>query len=257
MPFIRRPMGRGSEALTWWESLEVAKVAWHPGGGGGGREERASSPLLAKADRERAEERGGGRRIRQQRPAESASPSAPGKPERGGADRLLPHGPDDTPPSPLFFLPTSISTRAHIRRLCGFFTPREKKNREWKGREGKAKNSSGALCTQSHGWARGRCCHRHRPLSPRPCGVCQWEYEPGHSIPGTQRDFWPPLPQQAEETAARRALPPPFPPPPLRPARAGSRAQGSREERRPRRSAPRPARPWMRRPGEPRDNFAG
>lgn len=66
------------------------------------------------------------------------------------------------PSSPLFFLPTSISTRAHIRRLCGFFTPREKKkNREWKGREGKAKNSSGALCTPSHGRARGRCCHRH------------------------------------------------------------------------------------------------
>lgn len=80
VPFIHRPMGRGSGALTWWESFEVAKVAWHRGGGGR-RVERTFLPLLAKAERERAEGRGGGRRIRQQRPAESASPSAPGTPE--------------------------------------------------------------------------------------------------------------------------------------------------------------------------------
>lgn len=165
VPFIHRPMGRGSGALTWWESFEVAKVAWHRRAEWGGGEERLSLPLLAKAERERVEGRGGGRRIRQHRPAESASPSAPGKPKQGGVDRLLPHGPGRHSPLLLFFFffPANVylNARAHTE-IVRLFYPSGKKNREWKGREGKAKNSSlGALCTLSHGWARGRCCHSH------------------------------------------------------------------------------------------------
>lgn len=186
-------MGRGSGALTWWQSFEVAKVAWH---GGGGREGRASSPLPAKAERERGEGRGGGRRIRQQRPAESASPSAPGKPERGGADRLLPHGPDDTPPLPPPFFPANVylNARAHTE-IVRLFYPSGKKEQgvERKRRQseellGRALHSERA--TAGRGDAAATATATADSLSPRPCGgVCQWEREPGHSIPGTQKTF--------------------------------------------------------------------
>lgn len=166
MPFIHRPMGRGSGALTWWESFEVAKVAWHRGGGAQGGEN-----LLAPPRQGRKGKSGGKRGWEEDQAAATCRIRLPLRPRDARVGRRGPSPPalpGRHSPSPLFFLPTSISTRAHIRRLCGFFTPREKKNREWKGREGKAKNSSGALCTPSHGWARGRCCHRHRRLALSP-----------------------------------------------------------------------------------------
>lgn len=90
------------------------------------------------------------------------------------------------PPPPLFFSCQRLSQRARTYGDCAAFLPLgKKKNREWKGREGKAKNSSGALCTPSHGWARGRCCHRHRrlALSPAlrrvPVGVRARALDPG------------------------------------------------------------------------------
>lgn len=163
VPFIHHPMGRGSGALTWWESFEVAKVAWHRGAEwGGGRGEA----LLTPPCQGRKRKSGGKRGWEEDQAAPTCRIRLPLRPREAQAGRRGPSPPararTTLPPSFFFFLPTSILTRAHIRRLCGFFTPRGKKNREWKGREGKAKNSSlGALCTLSHGWARGRCCHSH------------------------------------------------------------------------------------------------
>lgn len=54
-------------------------------------------------------------------------PPPPGSPSREARTVSSRTARTTLPPPPLFFLPTSISTRAHIRRLCGFFTPRGKK----------------------------------------------------------------------------------------------------------------------------------
>lgn len=136
-----------------------------PGGVGGGRGEA----LLTPPCQGRKRKSGGKRGWEEDQAAPTCRIRLPLRPREAQAGRRGPSPPararTTLPPSSFFFfffLPTSILTRAHIRRLCGFFTPRGKKNREWKGREGKAKNSSlGALCTLSHGWARGRCCHSH------------------------------------------------------------------------------------------------
>lgn len=256
VPFIHRPMGRGSGALTWWESFEVAKVAWHRGAGGGGSP-RPSLPR--QKEKERREE--GWEEDQAAPTCRIRLPLRPREAQAGRRGPSPPARPGRHSPLLFFFLPTSILTRAHIRRLCGFFTPRGKKNREWKGREGEAKNSSlGALCTLSHGWARGRCCHSHShrrlavslALRRVPVGARTRALDPGDterllvaSAAAGRRD--------SSEKGPATA----FPSPPPQPARAGSQAQESKEEQRPRRSAPRLARRWMQRPGEPRDNFAG
>lgn len=121
---------------------KVSRRQKWPGIAGWG-EGRAGRPLLlAQAERKKigGKQGGGGGGSRQHRPEQIPPLPTPltspvtlppaGKPERGGTDGLLPHGQGETPSPPRLFLPTSISTRAHLRRLCAPPPPREKKRAE-------------------------------------------------------------------------------------------------------------------------------
>lgn len=158
----RHPAGRGSGAPTWWESFETAKVAGHCGGVGGRGAGRLAPPSREGRKEKKLGEAGvgvgSGRQRLEQIPPPPGGGSRSGEARtassRMARTRRLAH------PPPFFFMPTSISTRAHIRRLYGLFFPLGRKNEESKRREGKEKNSSAgsALC---RGRAQGR--GRHPP----------------------------------------------------------------------------------------------
>lgn len=163
----RRPVGRGSGAPTWWESFETAKVAGHCGGGGRG------AGRLAPPSREGRKEKSGGKRgwawgaggsdLNRFRPPPLRGKAGAGRhgqppPAWPGRDSL-------TTTPPFFFMPTSISTRAHLRRLCGFFSPLGEKTRRVKEERAKRRTPRQALhrVAAGHGDAAAT-----RPLSPGP-----------------------------------------------------------------------------------------
>lgn len=103
VPFIHRPMGRGSGALTWWESFEVAKVAWHRRAEWGGARRGSPYPSLSRQkEKERREEGvgGGSGSTDLQNPP---PPPPPGSPSREAWTVSSRTGPDDTPPFFFFF----------------------------------------------------------------------------------------------------------------------------------------------------------
>lgn len=189
MPFIHRPMGRGSGALTWWESFEVAKVAWHRGGGGGGagwREPSCPSSPRQKGKERREEGVGGGSGSSDlQNPPPPPPPGRPSREARTVSSRTA----RTTLPPPPFFSCQRLSQRARTYGDCAAFLPLGKK-RTGSGKEEKAKRRtprarSALRATAGRGDAAATA--TADSLSPRPCSVCQWEREPGHSILGTQR----------------------------------------------------------------------
>ena len=228
------------------------------GGGGAGQ---GGENLLAPPRQGRKGKSGGKRGWEEDQAAATCRIRLPLRPRDARVGRRGPSPPAlpgrHSPLPPFFPANVYLNARAHTE-IVRLFYPSGKKEQ---GVERKRRQSEELL---------GRALHSEPRLG---AGTLLPPPPPTRSLPGPaacasgsasqgtrfwgHRDFWPPLPRQAEETAARRALPPPFPPPPPRPARSGGQAQGSREEQRPRRSAPRLARPWMRRPGEPGDNFAG
>lgn len=144
-------------------------LAWHHGAGVGGRRKespRPSSPRQKEKERREEGVGGGSGSTDLQNPPPPPPPGSPSREARTVSSRTA----RTTLPPSFFFFPANVylNARAHTE-IVRLFYPSGKKNREWKGREGKAKNSSsGALCTLSHGWARGRCCHRHRRLALSP-----------------------------------------------------------------------------------------
>lgn len=256
----RHPAGRGTGAPTWWESFETAKVAGHCGGGGGRGAGRLAPPSREGRKEKKRGEAGVGVGSGRQRLEQIPPPRGGGQPERGGTDSLLPHGQDEetSSPPPLFFMPTSISTRAHIRRLYGFFFPLGRKNEESKRREGKEKNSSAgsALC---RGRAQGR--GRHPPalsaLRRVPVGGRARAPAPGNAA----RLLDAPI-DLAAAAAGRRdrgekgpastspsSQGAPRPAGPRRQEKGGKQREGGRSGGPGGARSGRPARRWMRRPG--------
>lgn len=126
MPFIRRPMGRGSEALTWWESLEVAKVAWHPGGGGG----QGGESLLAPPRQGRQGKSGGKRGWEEDQAAATCRIRLPLRPREARAGRRGPSPPArpgrHSPLPPFFPANVYLNARAHTE-IVRLFYPSGKK----------------------------------------------------------------------------------------------------------------------------------
>lgn len=125
MPFIHRPMGRGSGALTWWESFEVAKVAWHRGGGAQGGEN-----LLAPPRQGRKGKSGGKRGWEEDQAAATCRIRLPLRPRDARVGRRGPSPPalpGRHSPSPLFF-PANVylNARAHTE-IVRLFYPSGKK----------------------------------------------------------------------------------------------------------------------------------
>lgn len=125
VPFIHRPMGRGSGALTWWESFEVAKVAWHRGGGGAGwREPSCPSSPRQKGKERREEGVGGGSGSSDlQNPPPPPPPGRPSREARTVSSRTA----RTTLPLPPFF-PANVylNARAHTE-IVRLFYPSGKK----------------------------------------------------------------------------------------------------------------------------------
>uniref|UniRef100_A0AAA9SYA5 Inhibin subunit beta B n=1 Tax=Bos taurus TaxID=9913 RepID=A0AAA9SYA5_BOVIN len=111
-------------------------------------------------------------------PSPCIPPATPGSGagRRGKSPPARP-GRDCLPPPPFFFLPTSITTRAHIRRLCGFFFTLGRKNEESKRRGQSEELLLGGLRTLP----RPGTGTRPPPAAlSRPCGVCRRESQQGY-----------------------------------------------------------------------------
>lgn len=228
-------------------------------GRGGGRRGSPRPSLPRQKEKEQREEGvgGGSGSTDLQNPPPPPPPGSPSREARTVSSRTAR---TTLPPSFFFFfLPTSILTRTHIRRLCGFFTPRGKKEQ---GVERKRRRSEELLL--------GRALHSEPRLG---AGTLLPQPQPPSCLPGLaacasrsanqgtrsrgHRETLAASAAAGRRDSSEKGPATAFPSPPPRPARAGSQAQESKEEQRPRKSAPRIARRWMQRPREPRDNFAG
>lgn len=129
VPFIHRPMGRGSGALTWWESFEVAKVAWHRGVEWGGWRGEA---LLTPPCQGRKRKSGGKRGWEEDQAAPTCRIRLPLRPREAQAGRRGPSPPararTTLPPSFFFFFPANVylNARAHTE-IVRLFYPSGKK----------------------------------------------------------------------------------------------------------------------------------
>lgn len=136
VPFSHRPMGRGSGALTWWESFEVAKVVWHRRACvcvGGVEPFRPSSPRQKEKERREEGVRGGPSSTDLQNPPPPPPPGSPSREARTVSSRT----PRTTLP-PLFFSCQRLSQRARTYGDCAAFLPLGEK-RTGSGKEEKAK----------------------------------------------------------------------------------------------------------------------